>query len=333
MSEQHDTENVLEPIAIVSMACRFPKADDIDALWQLLIRGDEGIRFFTDQELIEAGVESSQLSHPDYVKAKGMIEDIENFDAHLFSYTPHEAELMDPQQRVLLECAWQLLESAALDPDRYQGEIATYVGVGMNIYLLNNLLADFSLKESSDFYQMLIGSDKDFAATRLAYKLNLTGPAIAVNSACSTSLVAVHYACQSLWDYQSDAAIAGGATLLVPQKSGYLFQQGGIPSQDGHCRAFDIQAAGTVPSSGAGLVLLKRLDDAIRDNDTIYAIIKGSAVNNDGADKVGFTAPSVNGQAAVIAEALAVANVTPDTIDYVEAHGTATPMGDPIEIE
>jgi acyl transferase domain-containing protein/SAM-dependent methyltransferase/acyl carrier protein len=332
MNEQQSTENELEPIAIVSMACRFPKADDIDALWRLLSQGEEGIRFFTDDELIAAGVAPSQLAQPGYVKAKGMIEGIEDFDAHLFAYTPREAELMDPQQRVLLECAWQLLESAALDPDRYQGDIAAYVGVGMNIYLLNNLLADYSLKESSDFYQMLIGSDKDFAATRLAYKLNLKGPAVAINTACSTSLVAVHYACQSLWDYQCDVAMAGGATLLVPQKAGYLYQPGGIPSADGHCRAFDAQAGGTVPSSGAGLVLLKRLEDAIRDNDTIYAVIKGSAVNNDGADKIGFTAPSVNGQAAVIAEALAVANVPADSIDYIEAHGTATPMGDPIEI-
>jgi acyl transferase domain-containing protein/SAM-dependent methyltransferase/acyl carrier protein len=332
MNEQQSTENELEPIAIVSMACRFPKADDIEALWRLLSQGEEGIRFFTDEELIAAGVAPSQLVQPGYVKAKGMIDGIEDFDAHLFGYTPREAELMDPQQRVLLECAWQLLERAALDPDRYEGDIAAYVGVGMNIYLLNNLLADFSLKESSDFYQMLIGSDKDFAATRLAYKLNLKGPAVAVNTACSTSLVAVHYACQSLWDYQCDVAMAGGATLLVPQKAGYLYQQGGIPSPDGHCRAFDAQANGTVPSSGAGLVLLKRLDDAIRDNDTIYAVIKGSAVNNDGADKIGFTAPSVNGQAAVIAEALAMANVPADSIGYIEAHGTATPLGDPIEV-
>ncbi|MCH9696800.1 MAG: acyltransferase domain-containing protein [Gammaproteobacteria bacterium] len=333
MTESHNMDNELEPIAIVSMACRFPKADNIQELWRLLCNAESGVHFFSDQELIAAGVDPQHLAQPNYVKAKGMIEGIEEFDPQLFGYTPREAELMDPQQRVLLECAWQLLERAALDPDRFQGDIATYVGVGMNIYLLSNLLADLSLKESSDFYQMLIGSDKDFAASRIAYKLNLTGPAVAVNTACSTSLVAVHYACQSLWDYQSDAAIAGGATLLVPQTAGYLYQQGGIPSADGHCRAFDADAGGTVPSSGAGLVLLKRLDDALRDNDTIYAVIKGSAVNNDGADKVGFTAPGVNGQASVIAEALVVSGVTPDSIDYIEAHGTATPMGDPIEIE
>lgn len=332
MNEHQSAENELEPIAIVSMACRFPKADGIEDLWRLLIQGEEGIRFFSDEELLAAGVSPSQLAQPAYVKAKGMIEDIENFDAHLFGYTPREAELMDPQQRVLLECAWQLLERAALDPDRFEGDMAAYVGVGMNIYLLSHLLSDYRLKESTDFYQMLIGSDKDFAATRLAYKLNLKGPAVAVNTACSTSLVAVHYACQSLWDYQCDAAIAGGATLLVPQRAGYLYQEGGIPSADGHCRAFDAQAGGTVPSSGAGLVLLKRLEDALRDSDTIYAVIKGSAVNNDGADKLGFTAPSVNGQAAVIAEALAVAGVSADSIGYVEAHGTATPLGDPIEV-
>ncbi|TAL41572.1 MAG: type I polyketide synthase, partial [Methylovulum sp.] len=332
MIEQAATDAELEPIAIVAMACRFPGANDSDAFWRMLQNGDEAIRFFSDEELLAAGVDSERVKHPDYVKAKGVIDGIEDFDAYLFGYTPKEAELMDPQQRALLECAWQLLEQAALNPDRYEGSCAVYVGVGMNIYLLNNLLANFRLRESSDFYQMLIGSDKDFAATRLSYKLNLKGPSIAVNTACSTSLVAVHTACQSLWDFQCDAAVAGGATLLVPQLSGYLYQQGGIPSPDGHCRPFDAKAGGTVPSSGVGLVLLKRLSDALNDKDTIYAVIKGSAVNNDGSDKIGFTAPSVNGQAAVIAEALAVAGVAPGSIDYIEAHGTATPLGDPIEI-
>jgi len=332
MIEQAATDDELEPIAVVAMACRFPGANDSDAFWRMLQDGDEAIRFFNDEELLAAGVDAELLKHPDYVKAKGVIDGIEDFDAYLFGYTPKEAELMDPQQRALLECAWQLLELAALNPDRYEGSCAVYVGVGMNIYLLNNLLASFRLRESSDFYQMLIGSDKDFAATRLSYKLNLKGPSIAVNSACSTSLVAVHTACQSLWDFQCDAAIAGGATLLAPQLSGYLYQQGGIPSSDGRCRPFDAKAGGTVPASGAGLVLLKRLSDALNDNDTIYAVIKGSAVNNDGSDKIGFTAPSVNGQAAVITEALAVAGVAPGSIDYIEAHGTATPLGDPIEI-
>ncbi|MDO9103418.1 MAG: beta-ketoacyl synthase N-terminal-like domain-containing protein [Methylovulum sp.] len=332
MIEQAAMEAEWEPIAIVAMSCRFPGADDIDAFWRMLRDGEETIRFFSDAELLAAGVDVGLLKHPDYVKAKGMVTGIEDFDAHLFGYTPKEAEWMDPQQRLLLECAWQLLEQAALDPDRYQGLCAVYAGVGMNIYLLNNLLASFSQGASPDFYQMLIGSDKDFAATRLSYKLNLKGPSVSVNTACSTSLVAVHTACQSLWDFQCDAAIAGGATLLVPQQTGYLYQQGGIPSPDGHCRPFDAGANGTVPSSGAGLVLLKRLGDALKDKDTIFAVIKGSAINNDGADKIGFTAPSVNGQAAVIAEAMAAADVLPETIGYIEAHGTATPLGDPIEI-
>ncbi len=332
MNEQQSTETELEPIAIVGMACRFPKASTLEEFWNILCQGDEAISFFTDDELLASGVDPVELQQANYIKAKGMVEGIEDFDPHLFGYTPREAELMDPQQRILLECAWQLLEQAALNPDRYSGDIASYVGVGMNIYLLQNLLPHFNAKNSDDSYQMLIGSDKDFAATRLAYKLNLTGAAVAVNTACSTSLVAVHQACQSLWDYQSDAALAGGATFLVPQKTGYLYQQGGIPSSDGHCRPFDRQAGGTVPSSGAGLVLLKRLEDAIADNDTIYALIKGTAVNNDGADKIGFTAPSVNGQAAVIAEAMAAANVSPESISYIEAHGTATALGDPIEV-
>lgn len=332
MNEQQPTETELEPIAIVSMACRFPNANNIDEFWKILRQGEEAISRFTEDELLDAGVTSLELNQSEYVKAKAIVDGIEDFDPHLFGYSPREAELIDPQQRILLECAWQVLEQAALNPDSYQGDIASYVGVGMNTYLLKNILADFARKGEGDYYQMMLGGDKDFAATRLAYKLNLKGSAVAVNTACSTSLVAVHYACQGLWDYQCDAALAGGASFSVPQKEGYLYQQGGIRSPDGHCRTFDEQANGTVPSSGAGLVLLKRLEDALADNDTIYGLIKGSAVNNDGADKIGFTAPSVNGQAAVIAEAMAVANVAPETIDYIETHGTATPLGDPIEV-
>lgn len=333
MSNEHQvTETELEPIAIVGMACRFPKANNPDEFWDMLRQGKEAISFFTDEELLAAGIDPVELHQPNYVKASAMVEGIEDFDPHLFTYSPKEAELIDPQQRILLECAWQVLEQAALNPDNYPGDIASFVGVGMNTYLLKNVLAHFHQHGGGDFYQMMMGGDKDFAATRLAYKLNLKGPAVAVNTACSTSLVAVHYACQSLWDYQCDAALAGGASFSVPQKSGYLYQEGGIRSPDGHCRAFDVEAKGTVPSSGAGVVLLKRLEDALADNDTIYGLIKGSAVNNDGSDKIGFTAPSVNGQAAVIAEAMAVANVLPESIDYIEAHGTATPLGDPIEV-
>lgn len=332
MNEMPTLDSELEPIAIVAMACRFPKADTPEEFWRILREGQEAIEFFSDAELLEQRVDPRHLSREDYVKARGAVAGIEDFDAQLFGYTPKEAQLMDPQQRILLECAWEALERAALDAEKFSGDIACYVGVGMNIYLLQNLLPQFDPADPSDSYQMLIGSDKDFAATRLAYKLNLTGAAMAVNTACSTSLVAVHQACQSLWDYQCDAALAGGATLLMPQKSGYFYQQGGILSADGHCRPFDKLAGGTVPSSGAGLVVLKRLEDALADGDTVYAVIKGSAVNNDGADKIGFTAPSVSGQAAVIAEALAVAGVPATTIDYVEAHGTATPLGDPIEV-
>ncbi|MBE8998847.1 acyltransferase domain-containing protein [Nostoc sp. LEGE 12447] len=319
-------------IAIISLAVRFPKAKDIDSFWQNLHDGVESISRLTDEELITSGVSLDLLNNPNYVKSSAVLSDIELFDANFFAYSAKEAELIDPQQRLFLELAWEAIEKAGYDPHTYNGLIGVYAGVGMNRYLVNNLYSHHQLLETVDPLQLTISNDKDFLPTRVAYKLNLTGTAVNVQTACSTSLVAVHLACQSLLNYECDMALAGGVTLSIPQKIGYLHQEGMILSPDGHCRAFDAKAQGTIASSGAGIVVLKRLKDAIADRDHIHAIIKGSAINNDGAMKVGFTAPSVSGQAAVIAEAQAIAGIDAETISYIEAHGTATPLGDPIEI-
>ncbi len=319
-------------IAIVAVAGKFPGANDIESFWQNLRDGIESISWLTDEELINSGVSQDLLSNPNYVKASGVLSDIELFDANFFAYSAKEAELIDPQQRLFLELAWEALEKAGYDPQTYNGLIGVYGGVGMSRYLLNNLYPNDQLLETVDPLQLVFSNDKDFLPTRVAYKLNLTGPAVNVQTACSTSLVAVHVACQSILNGECDIALAGGVTLGIPQKIGYLHQEGMILSPDGHCRTFDAKAQGTIAGSGAGIVVLKRLKDAIRDRDYIHALIKGSAINNDGAMKVGFTAPSVNGQAEVIGEAQAIAGVDAETISYIEAHGTATPLGDPIEI-
>ncbi|MEH2040986.1 beta-ketoacyl synthase N-terminal-like domain-containing protein [Nostoc sp.] len=319
-------------IAIIAVAGRFTGAKDIESFWQNLRDGVESISWLTDEELINSGVSLDLLSNPNYVKASAVLSDIELFDANFFAYSAKEAEIIDPQQRLFLELAWEAIEKAGYDPQTYNGLIGVYGGVGMSRYLLNNLYPHHQLLETIDPIQLGISNDKDFLPTRVAYKLNLTGPAVNVQTACSTSLVAVHVACQSLLNGECDIALAGGVTLGIPQKIGYLHQEGMILSPDGHCRAFDAKAQGTIAGSGAGIVVLKRLKDAISDRDHIHAIIKGSAINNDGAMKVGFTAPSVSGQAAVIGEAQAIAGVDAETISYIEAHGTATPLGDPIEI-
>ncbi|MEB3358051.1 MAG: amino acid adenylation domain-containing protein [Synechococcales bacterium] len=319
-------------IAIVAMTGRFPGAKNLEQFWQNLKNGVESISFFSDDELLNAGIEPSLLQNPDYVKANPILDDIDLFDADFFDITPKEAEILDPQQRLFLECAWEALEQAGYDPDRYPGAIGVYAGVGINAYLLKNLIHRRDLQETLGDYRLLLASDKDFLPTRVAYKLNLTGAAINVQTACSTSLVAVHLACQSLINGETDMVLAGGASIRLPQVSGYLYQEGMILSPDGHCRAFDANAGGTIGGSGVAVVMLKRLEDAIADGDHCYAVIKGSAINNDGSRKVGYTAPGVEGQATVIEEALTVANVEPDSIGYIETHGTGTPLGDPIEI-
>ena len=319
-------------IAIIGIAGRFPGANNIDEFWQNLRDGAESISFFSDEELEASNIGSETLSDPNYVKARGVIEDAEFFDAPFFGFTPMEAQTMDPQHRIFLECAWEALEDAGYDAEKYKGSIGIYAGVAVNTYVVNNLLSNHNLVESIDDLPTAIGSDKDFLATRVSYKLNLKGPSVVVQTACSTSLVAVHLACQSLLSGECDIALGGGISIKVPQKRGYFYQEGGIYSPDGHCKAFDANAQGTVGGDGVGIVVLKRLSDALAAGDHIYAVIKGSAINNDGSLKVGYTAPGVEGQAEVITKALAMAEVLPETVRYVEAHGTGTALGDVVEI-
>ena len=320
-----------DEIAIIGMSGRFPGAGTIDAFWRNLCDGVESIAFFSDQELLAAGVDPALLDNPNYVKAGGALEDIALFDAAFFGFTPREAEVLDPQQRLFLECAWQALEHAGYDPETYAGRIGVYASVSLNNYVFN-LFAHRELVSAVGIFQIGLGNDKDHLPTHVSYKLNLKGPSVNVQTACSSSLVAVHMACQSVLNGECEMALAGGVSASAAQKHGYLHREGGISSPDGHCRAFDAQARGTVSGSGLGIVVLKRLEDALADGDCIHAIVKGSAINNDGGSKVGYTAPSMLGQAEAIAEALAIARVEPQTIGYVETHGTATPLGDPIEI-
>jgi len=313
------------------MAGRFPSARNLDELWRNLCAGVESIELFSLEELEASGLAPEGLDDPRFVRAGGILEDIEQFDASLFDFNPREAELTDPQHRLLLEVAHEVLERAACDPDTFDGNVGVFAGASLSTYFLEQVLRHPEVLASSGL-QALMGSDKDFLAPRISFKLNLRGPSITVQTACSTSLVAVHMACQSLQDYQCDLALAGGSSVRIPQRSGYWYQEGGIFSPDGHCRPFAKDAAGTVAGSGVGMVALKRLEDAVTDGDHIHAVIRGSAVNNDGFAKVGFTAPSVEGQTAVITEALSVAGLPAKTIGYLEAHGTGTALGDPIEV-
>lgn len=321
----------LEDVAIIGMSGRFPGAHNLGEFWNNLRNGVESVTFFSEKELSNAGLPSSILKNPDFVNAGGLLDDVELFDASFFSLTPREAETLDPQQRLLLECSWQALEDAGYDSQQYKGSVGVYAGGIMSSYLLNLLSNPEHRKLVGDF-QVFTGNDKDHLTTRVSYKLNLTGPSVTVQTACSTSLVAVVMACQSLLNYQCDMALAGGIAIRVPQKAGYVYQEGMIFSRDGHCRPFDAEASGTLFSNGVGLVVLKRLADAVADGDCIHAVIKGAAINNDGSLKVGYTAPSLDAQAEVIAMAQEVAGINPETITYIEAHGTATPLGDPIEI-
>jgi phthiocerol/phenolphthiocerol synthesis type-I polyketide synthase E len=316
-------------VAIIGMSGRFPGAKNVDKFWQNLRDGVESIAFFSEEELLAAGVNPEILERPDYVKARGIIQDAELFDASFFGFNPTEASVLDPQQRLFMECAWEAIEVAGYDPETYGGLIGVFAGASMSTYLLNLYN---NPKVPVGPFTVSIANDKDHLPTRISYKLNLKGPSVAVQTACSSSLVAVHMACQSLLSFQCDMALAGGAAISVPQKAGYFYIEGGIESPDGHCRAFDARANGTVAGSAVGVILLKRLADAIEDKDSIHAVILGSAINNDGSLKVGYTAPSVEGQAAVITLAQAVAEVEPQTISYVEAHGTGTSLGDPVEL-
>jgi len=325
-------------IAIVGMSGRFPGAKSVKELWQLVRQGHESIRQFSWDE-IEARDPAVVARDPSYVRARGVLDGVADFDAPFFGVTPREAELMDPQHRVFLELCWEALEDAGWDPARYPGSIGIFAGQSLATYFLANLASEPGLLDriTGEYqvgsYPSVLGNDKDYLATRASYKLDLSGPSMTIQSACSTSLVAVAQAVSSLLAYQCDMAIAGGVSITFPERRGYSFQEGGMVAPDGHCRPFDKDANGTVFSSGAGVVLLKRLEDAITDRDDIVAVIKGAALNNDGQRKVGFMAPSPHRQAEVIATAHAIAGFDPSTIGLVETHGTGTPLGDPIEFE
>lgn len=322
----------LEGVAVIGLAGCFPGAADIDHYWKNLSDGVESVMTFSDQQLLSAGVRPDLIANPNYVKAGILLDGIDLFDAGFFGFTPREAALTDPQHRIFLECAWEALENAGYDADRCPSRTGVYAGAGINNYLIFNLASHPDVLLSLTDLQRMIATDKDYLATRVSYKLGLKGPSITIQTACSTSLVATHLACQSLLSGECDMALAGGVALRIPQMAGYVYEEGAIASPDGHCRAFDAAARGTVSGSGAGIVVLKRLEDAIEAGDFIHAVIRGSAINNDGAAKIGYTAPSVDGQTSVIAEAQALAGVDPEEVTYVETHGTGTTLGDPIEI-
>ncbi|WP_414620777.1 SDR family oxidoreductase [Calothrix sp. CCY 0018] len=316
-------------IAIIGMSGCFPGAKNIEEFWHNLRDGIESIHRFTDQELKDLGVDAALFNDPNYVKAQGAVKDIDLFDASFFDISPREAEVMDPSMRFFLEHSWKALEDAGYSSEVYKKPIGVYAGTSFGKYLLN-IYSNYELIASVGDKQIEKGTSPSYVATLASYKLNLQGPSYAVQTTCSSSLVAVHLACQSLLSGECSVAIAGGVSISTAD--GYLYQEGGIESADGHCRAFDAKAGGTVRGRGLGLVVLKRLEEAIADGDCIHAVIKGSAINNDGSDKVSYTAPSVNGQAKVIRAAQVMAEVEPDTISYIEAHGTGTTLGDPIEI-
>jgi phthiocerol/phenolphthiocerol synthesis type-I polyketide synthase E len=330
-----DSTQLSDGIAIVGMAGKFPGAPNLAVYWENLRNGVESITHFSPQEL---EVPAAISANPQYVRARGIMADVDLFDADFFAINPREAEYTDPQHRLLLETAWEALENAGYDTERFAGNIGVFAGCSQNTYLLHNLssnpgfLADYLSWQQMGAHPSMLGNDKDFIATRISYKLNLRGPSIAVQCACSTSLVAVVQACQNLLAYQCDLALAGGVSVTFPQKRGYVHEEGSLVSGDGRCRPFDVAAGGTIFGDGVGLVVLKRADEAMRDGDSILAVIRGFAVNNDGSTKVSYMAPSVDGQAEAIATAQALAGIDVSTIRYIEAHGTGTSLGDPIEV-
>lgn len=341
-ARSHRQSQTNTDIAVIGMACRFPGANDLETFWSNLVGGVESISRFSPKQVRDEGISASVAENPNYITASPTLSDIKGFDAEFFGYSAKEAELMDPQHRLFLECCWEVFEDAGYDPITYGGVTGIYAGAAMNTYLMNNILPNrhkldpnddlnITTLDSMGGFQLMVANDKDYISTRVSYKLNLTGPSVNVQTACSTGIVSIHMACQSLLAGEADLFIAGGSSIQVPEYSGHLYQAGLIVSDDEHVRSFDAKAKGTIFGSGAGAVLLKRLDEAIADGDHIYAVVKGSAVNNDGGVKVGYMAPSSEGQATVIAEALHVAGVPANTIGLVEAHGTGTEMGDPIE--
>jgi acyl transferase domain-containing protein/acyl-CoA synthetase (AMP-forming)/AMP-acid ligase II/acyl carrier protein/predicted O-methyltransferase YrrM len=329
-------------VAVIGLACRFPGADSPEAFWRALMDGRETITFFTPDDAIAAGVDPELARRPNWVKAYPALDGIEMFDAEFFDFTAKEARITDPQHRIFLECAWEALEDSGYYPAGMPGQVGVFGGASFNTYYANNVhpnrhtlvddgLLDIFNIEVMQGFQLVVGGDKDYLPMRVSYKLNLRGPSLNLNTACSTSLVAIHVACQSLLAGECDVAVAGGGSVRVPQLVGFPYTQGLMLSPDGHCRAFDAEAGGTIFGNGMAAVVLKRLDKALADGDHVYAVVKGTAINNDGNVKVGFMAPSETGQAAVASEALAVSGIEPETLGLIEAHGTGTLMGDPIE--
>ena len=302
-------------IAVVGMSGRFPGAANLDQFWRNLADGVESVYHFTDEELVRVGESAELLNDPDYVRARPVLADIEQFDADFFGFSPQDAAIMDPQHRIFLEVGWEALERAGYDAARFNGQVGVFATCGMNSYMMYHLVTNQRIMRTvGEWLVRHTGNDMSFLATSLSYHLDLKGPSLSVQCACSSALVAIHLATQSLLSGECDMALAGGSVVLLPQDRGYLYQSGEILSRDGHCRAFDANATGTLFGSGAGVVVLRRLADAIADGDQILAVIKGSAVNNDGSMKVGFLAPSVEGQSRVITEALAVGGIEADSV-------------------
>lgn len=328
----HEYPEDFDGVAIIGLSGRFPGANSLEQFWDNLCNGVEPLSILSDEELLAAGEDPALLRSPHYVKAAMKLDGMEMFDAEFFGFSPREAQITDPQHRAFLECAWEALEQAGYVPDTYRGRIGVFAGAGMLSGYERLLEADPHSRNHLGSLQHAIATEKDFLSTRVSYRMNLTGPSLSVQTACSTSLVAVHLACQSLYTGDSDLALAGGVSFHIPQ-TGYVHEEGSILSRDGHCRAFSASATGTIFSSGAGVVALKRFADAVRDGDNIRAVIRGSCINNDGSRKVGYTAPAVDGQARAIAEAQALAGVKASEVSYVETHGTGTILGDPIEVE
>ena len=332
--------NTQYDIAIIGLACRFPGAKNSEEFWDALSDGRESIRSFSEEELLEMGLPDSLVSHPNFIPVSGYLDDADKFDASFFSFSKKEAETMDPQFRIFFECAWESFEDAGYNPEKYSGTIGTFVGSGMSLYAGQDIKDYFSynLHPNSDIInsfehpQLIISNNREYLPTRVSYKLNLKGPSINVQTACSTSLVATHLACQSLLTRECDIAIAGASAVHAPIKSGYIYKEGTFFSPDGHCRVFDKDSQGIIGGNGVGVVVLKRLQDAIEDNDNIRAVIKSSSINNDGNDKVSYTAPSFIGQVNAIKMAHSLAKISPEEVTFIEAHGTGTKMGDPIEV-
>lgn len=330
---EHSDEGAGYDIAIVGLAVRVPGANTPEQYWQNLRDGVESVQFYSDNELKERGIPPERLKNPHYIKAGAPLDDVAGFDPEFFGFSPKEAGILDPQHRQFYECAWEALERSSHVPENFDGAIGVFAGCGMGSYFSQNILTNPDLVDSVGMFLLRhTGNDKDFLSTRVSYSFNLKGPSINVQTACSTSAVATHLACQSLMSGECDMALAGGVTIELPHGVGYLYKEGEILSPDGHCRPFDHKSKGTIFGSGTGVIVLRRLEDALEDGDHIHAIISGSAINNDGSSKVGYLAPSVEGQAQAITEALAVADLDADSIDYVECHGTGTPVGDPIEV-